>query len=96
MLDLSRKRIAGSCTPTIISVRPGLGWVVLIACGMQDYEVSLDGLKCEFGYDQEKLKITYSIVFLRESPRVAVTRDCLDERSRFILGPSESKTAARL
>src|SRR5208337_1793650 len=42
------------------------------------------------------VKNAYSSVFLGVSPRVAVTRDCLDARSRFILGPSESKTAARL
>jgi len=39
---------------------------------------------------------TYAECFLRVSPCVAVTRDCLEERRRFIFGPSESKTAARL
>lgn len=56
-LDFSRKRIAGSCTLTIVPIRPGLGRVVLDACGMEITEVSLDGSKCAFGYDQEKLTI---------------------------------------
>jgi aminopeptidase N len=56
-LDFSRKRIAGSCTLKIVPIGPGLGRVVLDACGMEIYEVSLDGSKCEFGYDQEKLTI---------------------------------------
>jgi aminopeptidase N len=56
-LDFSKRSIAGSCTLTIFPVRPGLGRVVLDACGMEIHEVSIDGSKCEFGYDQEKLTI---------------------------------------
>jgi aminopeptidase N len=56
-LDFSRKKIAGSCTLTIAPIRPGLGRVVLDACGMEIHEASIDGSKCEFEYDQEKLTI---------------------------------------
>ncbi len=56
-LDFSRKRIAGSCTLTIVPIRPGLGRVLLDACSMEIHEVSVDGSKCGFEYDQEKLTI---------------------------------------
>lgn len=57
-LDFSRKRIAGSCTLVIVPIRPGLNRVVLDACSMEIHEVSVDGSKCEFEYDQEKLTIS--------------------------------------
>ena len=60
-LDMPRKRITGSCTLTIIPIRPGLNRVVLDACSMEIHEVSLDGSKCEFEYDQERLAINPSV-----------------------------------
>ena len=57
LLDISRKRIAGSCTLTIVPIRPGLNRILLDACNMEIYEVSLDGSKCEFEYNQEKLTV---------------------------------------
>jgi aminopeptidase N len=56
-LDISRKRIAGSCTLAIVPIGQGLKRVVLDACGMEIHEASIDGSKCEFEYDQEKLTI---------------------------------------
>ncbi len=56
-LDISRKRIAGSCTLTIVPIRRGINRIVLDACSMEIHEVSVDGSKCDFEHDQEKLTI---------------------------------------
>jgi aminopeptidase N len=56
-LDFSKKKITGSCTLTIVPIRSALSRVVLDACGMEIHEVSIDGSKCGFEYDQEKLRI---------------------------------------
>ncbi len=54
-LDFERKRIAGSCSLTVTPLRAGTKRLVFDACGLEISEVSLDGAKCDFEYDLQKL-----------------------------------------
>lgn len=56
-IDLELKRIEGTCSHRISSVRDGVTNINLDACGMEVKAVAIDGAPCKFAYDGEKLRI---------------------------------------
>ncbi len=85
-LDFAKKSIAGVCTLTIAPLMPGLKRVVLDACGIQVDEVSLDGAKCEFENDLQKLTVT-SPVPLSGSHRLRVAYSTTSTEGVYFIEP---------
>ncbi|MDA4125157.1 MAG: M1 family aminopeptidase [Thaumarchaeota archaeon] len=54
-LDFERKRVWGSCSLTVTPLKAGMKRLGFDACGLEISEVTLDGTKCDFEYDLQKL-----------------------------------------
>jgi aminopeptidase N len=81
VLDIERRRIAGSCTLLIVPLADGLRRVRLDASGMEIQSASIGGTPAEFEYDGEELVIhsteellgrTAVVVAYASSPRAGV------------------------
>ena len=88
-VDLDQRKIAGTCTTTVVAIRDGVRWVTLDACELDVASVTLSGQRLPHAHDGKQLRIDFGTAVAKAGARATfvVAYAAAPRRGLWFVGP---------